>query len=133
MDPDERYKAGRDPGREYVIEEMSSRIEGGSLELQDAFTRCVGLVRLSRLRTLTRARSCSVQPDDPPNPPAFFALLRQYSLFAAHRVQLFTSLIEEFRNLAQSSVGSGQVSQTELTFSSKRCVLVLLQTQSTRG
>ncbi|BGO89565.1 hypothetical protein NBRC10512v2_001521 [Rhodotorula toruloides] len=95
-DPDERYKPGRDPGREYAIEQMDSRVEGGSQELQNA------------LQTL--------QPDTPPDPPAFFALLRQYSLLAAHRSQLFARLTKALPEFAQGVSGLGEGGQAELTF-----------------
>ncbi|BGP06006.1 hypothetical protein JCM10049v2_001825 [Rhodotorula toruloides] len=99
-DPNERYKAGRDPGREYVVEHMGSRVKGASQELQDA------------LQTL--------QPENPPNPPAFFALLRQYSVLAAHRSQLCTSLAKALPEFARGEMDSGQDGQTDLTFASQR-------------
>ncbi|BGP30034.1 hypothetical protein JCM10296v2_001786 [Rhodotorula toruloides] len=98
-DPDERYKPGRDPGREYAIEQMEIRVERGSQELQGALQ--------------------SLQPDNPPNPPAFFALLRQYSLLAAYRSQLFDSFAEALPDLAQGDAEPGQNGSTELTFASQ--------------
>ncbi|BGP22778.1 hypothetical protein Rt10032_c08g3640 [Rhodotorula toruloides] len=100
VDPDERYRAGTDSGREYVIEQMSSRVKGGSGELQDAMQ--------------------DLKPDDPPNPPAFFALLRQYSHLAAHRSHLFANLTETFSEVVPDGPDSRQDGQTELTFTSQR-------------
>ncbi|BGP19088.1 hypothetical protein JCM10213_006646 [Rhodosporidiobolus nylandii] len=90
---EQAQKAKRDPGREFVVERMEAEVKGGGAELRET---------LSRL-----------QLDKHPNPPAFFALLRQYSLLFSSRTKLFTSLLQDFPHLAASPPNN----PTELVFS----------------
>ncbi|GAA5864373.1 hypothetical protein JCM8547_005800 [Rhodosporidiobolus lusitaniae] len=86
-------KSKRDPGRDYVLERMECEAKGGGEELREA---------LSALRL-----------EKEPNPPAFFALLRQYSLLSASRQALFGSL----RSTLPDRTASGKKAARQLTFS----------------
>ncbi|GAA5825929.1 hypothetical protein JCM11251_000057 [Rhodosporidiobolus azoricus] len=95
-DSAEDEQAKRDPGREYVVERMECEAMGGGTELQEA---------LSSLRL-----------NKQPNPPAFFSLLRQYTLLCTARNSLFISLSARFPKLVVSQ--SSKTGVPELVFSS---------------
>ncbi|GAA5973112.1 hypothetical protein JCM11641_006275 [Rhodosporidiobolus odoratus] len=94
---EEAEKNNRDPGREFVVEKMQAEVKGGGAELRE------GLAALHL--------------DREPNPPAFFTLLRQYSLLSSARAALFSSLRARFPTLtANTMTKNGRA--TELVFAS---------------
>ncbi|GAA6050412.1 hypothetical protein JCM3770_004025 [Rhodotorula araucariae] len=86
-------------GREYVIERMLSEMDGANHELHDAIS--------------------GLDLEEQPNPPAFFAALRQWSTLATARVELFACLRSEFpRHAARPHSPDPAAVETELAFSS---------------
>ncbi|GAA6041506.1 hypothetical protein JCM8097_001913 [Rhodosporidiobolus ruineniae] len=88
--------AKRDPGLEYLVETVECEVKGGGAELREGLK--------------------SLNLDRHTNPPAFFALLRQYSLLASSRVALFQSLRRSFAQLVKDGTPEELVKATELTF-----------------
>ncbi|GAA6041486.1 hypothetical protein JCM8097_001900 [Rhodosporidiobolus ruineniae] len=86
----------RDPGREYLVEKMECEVKGGGSQLREGLE--------------------SLNLDRHPDPPAFFALLRQYSLLASSRAALFQSLRRSFAQLVKDGTPEELVKATELTF-----------------
>jgi hypothetical protein len=90
---------GEDPGRDYVVEEMRVEVWGGGVELLRAVEAYVPPL-FSRDDTEDEGR---LELNEHPNPPAFFALLRDYSRAATERMRIFNALRTRFPSLVLPS------------------------------
>ncbi|ORY86736.1 hypothetical protein BCR35DRAFT_45705 [Leucosporidium creatinivorum] len=82
-----------DPGREYEVVGTEAVVWGGGGELQ----RAVNELQLARR----------------PNPPALFARLREYSLLASQRAELFSSLRESLGEVVVDAPATGGARSAE--------------------